>query len=37
MNLEPITAYLKCMKLYFSANSIGDDKKQVILISIIGH
>ena len=35
-DLEPITAYLKRVELYFSANGIGEDKKAAILLSIIG-
>ena len=34
--LEPITAYLERVELYFSANSIGEDKRLAILLSVIG-
>ena len=35
-DLEPITAYLERVELYFSANGIGEDKKLAILLSVIG-
>ena len=34
-DLEPITAYLERVELYFSANGIGEDKK-LVLLSVIG-
>ena len=36
VELEPITAYLERVELYFSANSIEEDKRLAILLSVIG-
>ena len=36
VDLEPITAYLERVELYFSANSIGEDEMLAILLSVIG-
>ena len=34
--IEPITAYIEHVELYFFANSIGEDKRLAILLSVIG-